>query len=115
MKFCFKFSTLFGAKFKFKYGGVVRRINLSQDIKSLSDFRANAALYVRNIRRSKRPMVITQNGKSSAVILDVNDYESLLEKIDLLQDVQISRKQLANGEGVDHDSAKEMILSKLSI
>jgi len=90
------------------------RINLSQDIKSLSDFRANAALYVQTIKRTKRPMVITQNGRSSAVIMDVNEYESLLEKIELLQDVQIARQQLADGKGIDHDVAKEMILKKIS-
>ena len=90
------------------------RINLSQDIKSLSDFRANAASYVQNIKRTKRPMVITQNGRSSAVVMDVNEYETLLERIELLQDVQIARQQLADGKGIDNDVAKEMILKKIS-
>jgi antitoxin YefM len=110
----FIYCTLFGVKLKFKYGGNMSRINLSQDIKSLSDFRANAASYVQNIKRTKRPMVITQNGKSSAVIMDVNEYEALLEKIELLQDIQIARQQLADGKGIDHDAAKEMIMTKIS-
>ena len=92
----------------------MKRINLSQDIKSLSDFRANAALYVQNIKKSRRPMVITQNGKSSAVVLDVNEYESLLEKIELLKDIQIARQQLADGKGIEHQAAQELILKKLS-
>lgn len=91
----------------------MRRINLSQDIKSLSDFRANAASYVQNIKRTRRPMVITQNGRSSAVVIDVDEYESLLEKIELLQDVQNARQQLAQGKGIDHKSAKEMILKNM--
>ena len=92
----------------------MRRINLSQDIKSLSDFRANAASYVQNIKRTRRPMVITQNGRSSAVVIDVDEYESLLEKIELLQDVQIARQQLEQGLGIDHKSAKEMILKNIN-
>ena len=92
----------------------MRRINLSQDIKSLSDFRANAASYVQNIKRTRRPMVITQNGRSSAVVIDVDEYESLLEKIELLQDVQIARQQLAQGKGIDQKSAKEMILKNIN-
>ncbi len=92
----------------------MRRINLSQDIKSLSDFRANAALYLQNIKKSRRPMVITQNGKSSAVVLDVKEYESLLEKVELLQDVQIARQQFADGKGIEHQTAKELVLKKLS-
>jgi PHD/YefM family antitoxin component YafN of YafNO toxin-antitoxin module len=59
-------------------------------------------------------LVITQNGKSSAVVLDVNEYESLLEKIELLQDIQIAKQQLADGQGIGHKSAKEMVLKKLS-
>ncbi len=59
-------------------------------------------------------MVITQNGKSSAVVIDVNEYESLLEKIELLKDVQIARQQLADGKGIEHQTARELILKKLS-
>jgi len=91
----------------------MRRINLSQDIKSLSDFRANAASYVQDLKRTKRPLVLTQNGRSSAILLDVAAYEALLEKIELLQDVQIARQQLEDGKGVDHNTAKQMIMDKL--
>jgi prevent-host-death family protein len=114
LKPCLFYCTLFGVKLKFKYGDKMRRINLSQDIKSLSDFRANAALYLQNIKKSRRPMVITQNGKSSAVVLDVKEYESLLEKVELLQDVQIARQQFADGKGIEHQTAKELVLKKLS-
>ncbi|MCK5519801.1 MAG: type II toxin-antitoxin system Phd/YefM family antitoxin [Candidatus Marinimicrobia bacterium] len=91
----------------------MKRINLSQDIKSLSDFRANAALYVQNIKRSRRPLVITQNGKSSAVLINVDDYEALLEKIELLQDIRVANEQLSNGEGIEHHSAINMILGAM--
>jgi len=91
----------------------MRRINLSQDIKSLSDFRANAASYVQDLKRTKRPLVLTQNGRSSAILLDVAAYEAILEKIELLQDVQIARQQLEDGKGVDHNTAKQMIMDKL--
>jgi len=92
----------------------MRRINLAEDITSLSDFRANAASYVQNIKRTRRPVVITQNGRSSAVVLDVDVYESLLEKIELLQDVQMARQQLAEGKGIEHESAKVLIINKLN-
>ena len=92
----------------------MNKVDFENDIKPLSDFRANAASYVQNIKRTKRPMVITQNGRSSAIVMDVDEYESLLERIELLQDVQIARQQLADGKGIDHDAAKEMILKKIN-
>lgn len=92
----------------------MRRINLTEDITPLSEFRARAASFVKKIRRTKRPIVITQNGKSSAVILDVGEYESLLEKIELLQDIHLAKQQIANDEGVEHKKAKEEIMKNIN-
>lgn len=59
---------------------------------------------------SKRPLVITQYGKGDAVLLDIHEYEALREKIELLTDIQISVNQIASGEGVDQEEAKEQVL-----
>ncbi len=92
----------------------MKRIILDKDIRPLSEFRANAASFIEQVRSTKRPLVITQHGKSSAVILDVHEYESLLEKIDLLQDIQTAESQLDMGLGLEHETAKKEILSQLS-
>ncbi len=91
----------------------MKRIVLSQDIHPLSEFRANAATLIEQVRSSKRPMVITQHGKSSAVILDVQEYESLLDKIEILQEIQIAESQLQQGLGIEHEKAKRQSLSRL--
>ncbi len=86
------------------------RIKLDEDIKPLSEFRAKVSQYIEQIHETKRPLLITQNGKSSAVLLDVAEYEMLLEKLDLLEDIQISTKQIEEGDGISHEKAKKMIL-----
>lgn len=91
----------------------MKRIVFNQDIRPLSEFRANAATLIEQVRSTKRPMVITQHGKSSAVILDVQEYESLLEKIELLQEIQIAESQLQQGSGIEHEEAKKLTLSRL--
>lgn len=91
----------------------MKRIVFNQDIRSLSEFRANAAALIEQVRSTKRPMVITQHGKSSAVILDVQEYESLLEKIELLQEIEIAESQLQQGLGIEHEEAKKQTLSGL--
>ena len=91
----------------------MKRIVLNQDIRPLSEFRANAATLIEQVRSTKRPMVITQHGKSSAVILDVQEYESLLEKIELLQEIQIAESQLQEGLGIEHEEAKKQTLARL--
>jgi len=69
-------------------------IQLDQDIRSLSDFRANAASFIEQVKSERRPLVITQHGKSSAVLIDVEDYQKMLDKIQLLEELTTARKEL---------------------
>lgn len=77
-------------------------IQLDQDIRSLSDFRANAASFIEQVKSERRPLVITQHGKSSAVLIDVEDYQNMLDKIQLLEELSTARKELNDGEGISH-------------
>lgn len=79
------------------------QIQLDQDIRSLSDFRANAASYIKRVKSKRRPLVLTQHGKSSAVLIDVEDYQKLLDKIQLLEEISNARKELENGEGISQE------------
>ncbi|HLA05052.1 MAG TPA: type II toxin-antitoxin system prevent-host-death family antitoxin, partial [Syntrophales bacterium] len=57
-----------------------------------------------------RPVIITQHGKSVAVLLDAYEYEAIQEKLELLTDIQTSLNQLENGQGITHEDAKEKVL-----
>jgi len=91
----------------------MQRLRLDQDIKPLSEFRANAASLVQQVRETQRPLVLTQRGHSSAVLLAIGEYERLIEKLEVLQDIQESERQIANGEGIPHQVAKARILGAL--
>lgn len=88
------------------------RIQLDEDIQPLSEFRANVASFIEKVRETKRPVVITQRGKSAAILLDVAEYEALMQKIELLSDVHLAEKQLADGLGIDHKKAKTIVKSR---
>lgn len=80
----------------------MQRILLDQDIKPLSEFRANAAAFIKHVQTTKRPLVITTHGKSAAVLLDVVEYETLVEKSEVLQDIHTAERQLEEGKGLGH-------------
>ncbi|MFQ5865938.1 MAG: type II toxin-antitoxin system Phd/YefM family antitoxin [bacterium] len=92
----------------------MKRLLLDQDIRPLSEFRANAKALIEQVRKTKRPLIITQHGKSAAVILDVQEFEALLEKIEVLQEIQIAQSQLQAGLGIEHEEAKNQVLSRLA-
>jgi antitoxin YefM len=88
-------------------------IRVSEDIRPLSEFRANAAAFVQHVRQSRRPLVLTQRGRGAAVLLDIAEYERLVERAELLDDIATAEEQIAAGEGLEHEDAKQQILSRL--
>ena len=91
----------------------MQRLRINQDIKSLSEVRTGIANFIKQVHDTKRPLVITQHGKGVAVLLDAHEYEAMQEKLELLTDVQISLNQLENGEGIDHEDAKEKVMKRV--
>ena len=91
----------------------MQRIQLDEDIQPLSEFRANVASFIDKIQKTKRPLVITQRGKSAAVMLAVSEYEQLLDRLELLTDIQAAEDQLNKGEGINHEDVKNQILGNL--
>ncbi len=91
----------------------MQRIQLDKDIKPLSEFRSKVTTFMEQVHKTKRPLLITQNGKSSAVLMDVSEYESIIDKLELLQDIQIAKSQIEKGKGIEHSEAKKMIINRI--
>lgn len=89
------------------------RLRIDQDIRSMSEFRTGIASFLKQVHDTKRPLVITQHGKSAAVLLDVSEYEAMQEKLELLMDIQTSIGQIENDKGIPHDDAKGLILGRV--
>jgi prevent-host-death family protein len=85
---------------------MARRFKFDTDIKPVSEFRAKAAELIEQVRSSHRPLVLTQRGHSAAVVLDVAEYERLIEEIELLSDIRSAVQQIEAGEGVTNRRAK---------
>ena len=90
----------------------MQKLKIDQDIRSMSEVRNAMASYIKQVHDTKRPVIITQHGKGVAVLLDVNEFEAMQEKIDLLADVQTALHQLAKGEGIPHQKAKAKLLKR---
>ena len=91
----------------------MRRIHLDEDIKSLSEFRTKAASLIQHVRDTKRPLVLTQHGQSAVVLMDVKEYEKLIERLELLADIRLAEEQLSRGEGLDHSDVKSALFDRI--
>ena len=87
----------------------MRPINISQNIVSLSDFKNKASKMLHEIQSSRRPLVITQNGKAAAVLISPSDFDLLTEQARFVEAVQKGLEDVQNGRVLpDEDLGKEL-------
>ena len=67
-------------------------MDLSKDIRSLSDFKRNTGELMERMEESGEPMVLTVNGKAKLVVQDAASYQKLLESIEYGQAVKGIRR-----------------------
>lgn len=91
----------------------MQRVRVDEDIRPLSEFRAGVATFVKQINETRRPMVLTQRGRGVAVLVDVQEYERMQERLELLEEIYRAEEKIASGEGISHKDARTRILGRL--
>jgi prevent-host-death family protein len=87
----------------------MKPMNISQNIISLSDFKNKASKMLHEIQSSRRPLVITQNGKAAAVLISPSDFDLLTEQARFVGAVQRGLADVQKGRMLpDEDLDKEL-------
>jgi len=68
------------------------------DIYPLSEFQQGAKAFLVRLKETKAPIVLTVNGKATAVVQDAEGYQQLLDKIELLESIVGIRKSIEEFE-----------------
>ena len=92
----------------------MQRINPSEDIKALSEFRAGVSSCIQHVTETKRPLVITQHGKGVAVLADVAEFEAMQTRLELLEDIYRAESQIDEGRGISDEEAKALVMKGIS-
>jgi len=90
------------------------KLKPSRDIQPVTEFRANAAQFIDQVRETGEPVILTQHGRSAAVLLDVEAYESMMDELALLRDVRMAEAQVAAGKGRSHAAVARKLRSRLA-
>ncbi len=88
-------------------------IDLEADIKPVTDFRASSAAMLEQIRESGRPIILTQRGRSTAVVLDIRRYQALVDELDELRDITRGIADADAARVVEHEEARKRALERL--
>lgn len=90
----------------------MQKIQLDKDIQPLSEFRSKVAFYFDMVKKTKRPLIITQNGKSSAILLDVTEYQSMIDKLEVIDDIKAAEDQVNKGLVLAHKDVKNKFANR---
>ena len=70
----------------------------------VSDLRQDAAKLLKQLRNSEDPLIITQRGRASAVIMGVDAYEKSEHEKELLRLLIKGDREIETGQGYDLDA-----------
>ena len=77
-------------------------LNLKRDIHSLTNFKRNTNVLVKQMKKTKIPVVLTVNGKAELIVQDAASYQALLERLEqaeAIEGIWRGLEQMERGEG----------------
>ena len=80
-----------------------------KDIESLTAFKRHTAQYVKKIKKTGSPLVLTVNGKAEIVVQDAAAYQALLERIERAEAVAAIRKGMDEFEREERRPARKAL------
>jgi prevent-host-death family protein len=72
-------------------------ISITEDIRSITDLKRNTNSVLAQIHKTKRPVILTVNGKAEAVLVDAKEYEKIINAFSLLKLLASAEEDIKEG------------------
>ncbi|MGF1841667.1 MULTISPECIES: type II toxin-antitoxin system Phd/YefM family antitoxin [Vibrio] len=76
-------------------------------VELVTSLKRQATKILADLHDSKEPVLITEHGKPSAYLVDVDDYEFMQNRLAILEGIARGERAIANGKVTSHSKAKE--------
>lgn len=71
----------------------------------MTEFRNAAAEMLEKLRKTRRPLILTQRGRSAAVVEDIKAHENKMELLELLRSIVRGIEAVEQGDRIPHSEA----------
>ncbi len=88
-------------------------MDLPDAIEPVTVLKTRSAELIRRARETRQPVVITQNGRATAVLQDVESYQRQRQALMLLKYVALGERDLRDGAVVDDAEADARFRARL--
>lgn len=69
-------------------------MDVSKDILSLTDFKRRSVDLVKRMKKNRRPLVLTVNGKAEIVVQTAEEYQRQIDELEKMQAIEGIRRGL---------------------
>lgn len=88
---------------------------IMKNIIPITDLQRQAGQIIAGLSENEEPIVITQRGRASAIIISAERYSEIeadlkrLDELELLEMIELSRQEKAEGKTISHDVVKKRL------
>ncbi len=75
----------------------------------VTTLKREATKILAELHSSKEPVLITEHGLPSAYLVDVNDYEFMVGRMNILEGIAKGERAILEGRTLNHAHAKEKL------
>ncbi len=77
-----------------------------------SELGANSTAILDRVQETRRPVALRQEGRDIAVVVDIESYQSLLDEITLLRDIQVGLADVEAGRVIAHEEVRDLLQAR---
>ncbi len=76
-------------------------------VELVTSLKRQATKILADLHDTKEPVLITEHGKPSAYLVDVDDYEFMQNRLSILEGITRGERAMADGDVLSHSEAKD--------
>ena len=89
----------------------MKKITISNDIVPIAEFKTSISKYLKSVKETGHPLIITQNGRPAGVLITPTEYDNLTYKSLFIESVTRGVQNIESGEFYSTEELKEKIKS----
>lgn len=90
----------------------MRAVRLSEDVVTVSEFKAHAADLLERAAKTGAPVVVTQNGKPAGVFLSPRAYDDLTERARFIAAVEEGLADSESDRGIPIEDVRKRLVER---
>lgn len=73
------------------------------NLQPVTEVKRRATELIKELQETKQPLLITQHGRAAAVMMDIESYEAMQRRMEILMLLSEGRRDIAEGRIIPHE------------